>query len=207
MFSKKFCVLALIAVSALWSSLSSAEEGRTPESTVPISTEDNTANATSDIVDLSFSDFFKMPVGRYGLEMTEKLKGLDGKKVKIRGFMVHEECCTHPGSAAHSNEQDNDEVKGRFLLSPIPVTVNYDHYGLCDDLPPQIAYISVPEFSTTQIPFLRLPMEVTGTLHVGNHEEQDGRQAVVSISMDSSPQISELISLSNRFKAEKQPLP
>jgi len=204
---RNICVIALIAVSAAWNSLLCAEENSAPDSPTQVVAEANTSNGASDIVDLNFNDFFKMPVGPYGLEMTEKLKSLDGKKVRLHGFMVHEECCTHPGQPAHSHEQDSDDVKGRFLLSPMPVTVNYDHYGLCDDLPPQIVYISVPEFSKTKIPFLRLPMEVTGTLQVGIHEEQDGRQAVVSLSMDSSPQISELVALSNRFKAAKQPLP
>jgi hypothetical protein len=117
--------------------------------------------------------------------------------------MVHEECCTHPGQPAHSHDSDNDEVKGRFLLSPMPVTVNYDHYGLCDDLPPQVVYVTVPQYSTVKIPFLRSQMEVMGTVHAGIHEEQDGRQAIVSLTMDSSPQIADLAKLSANSAASK----
>ena len=207
MLFPNICVIALIAVSLASKSFLCAEENKAPDSPMQAVAEASNSIATPEIVNLKFEDFFKMPVGPYGLEVTDKIKSLDGKKVRLCGFMVHEECCTHPGQPAHSHDDDSDEVKGRFLLSPIPVTVNYDHYGLCDDLPPQTLYVSVPELSSVKIPFLRLAMEVVGTLHVGIHEEQDGRQAVVSLAMDSSPQISELIALSNRAKAEKQPLP
>src|SRR5262245_31299945 len=37
---------------------------------------------------LKFSDFFKFPIGPLGLEVTEELKDLDGRTVRIMGFMV-----------------------------------------------------------------------------------------------------------------------
>jgi hypothetical protein len=40
------------------------------------------------VSDLFFDEFFKLPVGPKGLEMTERLTSLDGKRVRILGFMV-----------------------------------------------------------------------------------------------------------------------
>src|SRR5436190_3112155 len=47
--------------------------------------------AASGFVELKFEDFFASPVGPRGLEFTEKVRSLDGKRVRIVGFMVRQE--------------------------------------------------------------------------------------------------------------------
>jgi hypothetical protein len=41
--------------------------------------------------ELNFSEFFVSPVGDRGLMLTEKLRGLDGKRVRILGYIVRQE--------------------------------------------------------------------------------------------------------------------
>ena len=83
MLFRSFCVLVLITANIVFA----AEEKNTLGSVVPVAPQIFN-NEASDIETVGFNEFFKMPVGRFGLEMTDKLKGLDGKKVRLRGFMV-----------------------------------------------------------------------------------------------------------------------
>ena len=54
------------------------------------------------VAELHFSEFFRLPAGPLGLEFTERLKSLDGRRVRIVGYVV--------GSDVPS--------PGRFILSP-----------------------------------------------------------------------------------------
>ena len=46
--------------------------------------------APAGVVDLKFQELFKLPVGERGLEPSEKLVALDGKRVRIVGYMVQQ---------------------------------------------------------------------------------------------------------------------
>src|SRR5688500_18741936 len=76
--------------------------------------------------DVKFNELFHGPVGDRGLTITEKAKSLDGQRVRMIGYIVRDE---HSGP-------------GMFLLSPIPVQVDREHYGLADDLPPSTVFVS-----------------------------------------------------------------
>src|SRR6188474_3449389 len=57
------------------------------------------------VAELKFSEFFVNPVGPRGLELTDKLKELDGKRVRILGYMAAQD----------------ERPPGSFLLTPVPV--------------------------------------------------------------------------------------
>ena len=115
------------------------------------------------ISDLSFDDFFKKPVGPFGLELTDRVKRLEGKRVRILGFMVREEL-----EKDGDDGPENAPVRGRLMLTPLPATVNAAHYGLCDDLPPQILFVSVPSLRDQPLQHSRKPLLLTGVLSLGN---------------------------------------
>lgn len=121
-------------------------------------------------VELKFSDFFVSPIGARGLELTKKLRALDGKRVRILGYMVQQE----------------QPVPGRFLLSPLPVKLNEEHYGLAEDLPPTTVFAVLPANRDKLVPFTPRMMLLTGQLSVGNREEPDGRISAVRLNLEPS---------------------
>lgn len=123
----------------------------------------------ADIVELKFRDFFVMPVGPRGLEMNPKLLALDGRRVRIVGYMAQQEE-PHPGF---------------FILAPVPVNVAEASDGMADDLPPATLVVHLPAAQAHTVakhqPGL---LAVTGTLSVGNREEADGRISMVRLQLD-----------------------
>jgi len=112
------------------------------------------------VVELEFKDFFKHPVGPRGLELTDKLRRLDGKRVRLTGHMVRQHHGSRPGS---------------FLLTAVPVTLDEDEFGQCDELPASTTLILVPAAKDGVIPHQRGGVVVVGTLSVGSREEAAGR--------------------------------
>lgn len=120
------------------------------------------------VSELRFRDFFVQPVGPRGLELTDTLCQLDGKKVRILGYMARQE----------------QPVPGVFLFNAIPVRLNEEHYGLADDLPAATLFVSVPVNRDQVVPYTPQPMLLTGTLSLGNREEADGRISTVRLALD-----------------------
>ena len=69
------------------------------------------------VTELKFSEFFRQPVGSRGLEFTEKARSLDGKRVRVCGYMVRQ---AHP-------------VERCLLLTPVPLTLHEEEYGFAED--------------------------------------------------------------------------
>lgn len=127
------------------------------------------APAPAGVVDLKFGEFFKMPAGRYGLEPTERLTGLDGERVRMVGYVVG---------------QDTPSP-GRFILAPFRLTLATAADGPADDLPPATAWVGLPAaFQRADLPPVPVPVVVIGTLRVGPAPEQHGRVSFVRIEMD-----------------------
>lgn len=120
------------------------------------------------VTELKFSDFFVTPVGAHGLEVTDKLRQLDGQRVRILGYMVHQEA----------------PPPGRFLLTPMPAQIHEHDNGLADDLPASTVYVSVPTVRNEAVPFAPGLMLLTGTLSVGNRAETDGRVSIARLALD-----------------------
>ncbi len=122
------------------------------------------------VTDLRFRDFYRMPVGPKGLEPSQQLVALNGKKVRMVGFMVHQE----------------QPIANRFILAHLPVSMSEDEDGLADDLPPNVVFVYVqhsPERSLTHLSGL---LQFSGTLSVGPQEEVDGRVSNVRLLLDSA---------------------
>jgi hypothetical protein len=108
----------------------------------------------SGVIEVSWNDFFVLPVGQGGLQLTPKIKSLDGKRVRLFGYMVRRE----------------DPLPGVLLLTPSPISVEEHESGLAD-LPPQTVRVLLPYAATEQIPYTPRPLLLTGTLSVGRREE------------------------------------
>lgn len=125
-----------------------------------------------DAIDLSFCDFYQLPIGPAGLQPTEKLLQLRGKKVHIVGYMVHEENPTH----------------GIFMLAPQPVSLADIEDGPADDLPASVITAHMPDTDAQQVLSYRSGLwELTGKLEVGNAEENNGRVSYVRLILDQLP--------------------
>lgn len=120
------------------------------------------------VSELKFSDFFVLPVGTRGLKVTDKLRKLDGQRVRILGYMVHQE----------------EPPAGRFLFTPMPAQIHEHDNGLADDLPASTLYVSVPSLRTEEVPYVPGLMLLTGKLSVGNQAEPDGRISVARLALD-----------------------
>jgi len=118
---------------------------------------------------LSFAEFFKLPMGNRGLEMTPTLLAAHGQTVKITGYMVQQEL----------------PALGHFMLTPRPVRMSEHADGDADDLP--AAWVMVyldPEQKDFAIPYQRGLMELSGLLSVGRLEEADGRVSWVRLQLE-----------------------
>jgi hypothetical protein len=125
------------------------------------------------VAELKFRDLFKLPVGARGLEATDQLKSLDGKRVRIVGYMVNQE----------------PVITGGFLLSPLPVAAGDEDESLADDIPASAIYVSLQKAGDAIIPTLPGLIQLTGTLRVGAYEIPVGERIVPArIELDVTPE-------------------
>jgi hypothetical protein len=109
---------------------------------------------------LAFRQFYKLPVGSHGLEISDVLRSANGQERKIVGYMV---------------QQERPHL-GRFLLSPRPVQMSEHADGEADDLPAALVtvYLDASQ-SDWAVPYTRGLISLTGAIEVGRLEETDGR--------------------------------
>lgn len=120
-------------------------------------------------VELSTADFYKMPIGAYGLEPTPKLLSLDGQRVRIQGYMVREE----------------EPVAGLFLLTPVQVSLAERADGPADDLPAATVFVHLPREQAGRVAdHLRGVIAIEGQLELGALEEPNDRISYVRLRMD-----------------------
>jgi len=126
------------------------------------------APATSEAPLLRFADFFKLPMGSKGVEMTPALLQLDGQTVRLSGYMVQQE----------------KPSMGRFMLTPRPVRMSEHSDGDADDLPAAWAMVYLDASQQGfAVPYQRGMLQVSGVLSVGRLEEQDGRVSWVRLKL------------------------
>ena len=136
------------------------------------------------VTELKFSELFVSPIGDRGLTFTEKLRSLDGKRVRVLGYMAQQE----------------QPVPGMFLFSTIPVRLNEEHYGLADDLPAATMFVFMPAQRDQVVRHAPGLMLLTGTLSIGNHEEADGRISAVRLKLEAAPSVQQSKQLARRTK-------
>jgi hypothetical protein len=112
-----------------------------------------------------FGKVFERPAGPKGLEYTEEARALDGKRVRMSGYMVR-----------HWHEDASV-----FLFAEHPMVLNVAEYGLADDLPPDAVHV-IEEVLPGRAPdWVRQKLVVFGRLELGPREEQDGRVSQVRL--------------------------
>ena len=120
------------------------------------------------VTDLKFRELFKLPIGPHGLEPTEKLLGLEGKPVRLVGYMVMQE----------------EPASGVFILSPLPVSLGDQDEALADDLPASMIFVHIEVDDAQVVPYIPGLLRFTGILSIGNREEADGRVSSVRLRLD-----------------------
>ena len=116
-------------------------------------------------VPLSFKEFFEASPRE--LVASGKLLSLNGKRVRITGYMARME----------------RQVLGAFYLVPHPVICDEEGAGT-SDLPVENVLVLVRSAKGKEIAFIPRPLEVTGILEVGNRAEEDGRVSAIRLTLD-----------------------
>lgn len=124
--------------------------------------------APEGVVDFSLDRLYVQPAGRRGLEFTAEARELNGKRVRLTGFMVRQ---TQP-------------IPWCFLLSPVTLTLHEREYGLAEDLPATALHVFFPRVLPPVLPWERRPLIATGVLSLGNREEADGRISSARLQID-----------------------
>ena len=117
------------------------------------------------VTEIRFREFYDLPIGPRGLKPTQKLLALNGKRVRILGFMAKQE----------------EPAAGMFILSPVPVSMSEAADGPADDLPATAVFVHLQTNQAEPVPYTPGPLLLTGTLAVGPMEEADGRVSAVRL--------------------------
>ena len=121
------------------------------------------------VAELSMRDFYKLPVGPYGLEPSDKLLNAKDQKVRIKGYMVQEE----------------EPTPGLFMLSLMPVNIPEKEDGPSDDLPGSTLFVHMSAEDAGKVLAYRPGIwELVGTLKLGSQEEANGRVSYVRLMLD-----------------------
>ncbi|MBC8143429.1 MAG: hypothetical protein H7Y38_18530 [Armatimonadetes bacterium] len=123
------------------------------------------------VTHVEWNQFIKTPVGDYGLELTDEIKALNGKKVRLLGYMV----------------MRDEPTPGTLLLAPYQVGIEEHEAGFAD-LPPQTVYVTIPYNAPKIVPHTPRPLLLTGTLSVGQKVEDDGKfVSLFRLALDAPP--------------------
>ena len=120
------------------------------------------------VTELKFGDFFRRPIGPRGLEFSDELRRLEGRRIRILGYMVRQE----------------QPVAHCFLLAPRPINLHEDEFGFCDDLPPAVLHVFTDSTMPAATSFTPGLLLLTGKLSLGNRTESDGRISTVRLQLD-----------------------
>ncbi|MGC3959964.1 MAG: hypothetical protein QM813_19170 [Verrucomicrobiota bacterium] len=154
------------AVSAPTVVAATASPARSGDGPLPLLSSTNTLPPLlPGVTELKFSEFFRSPIGPRGLELTDKLRSLDGRRIRILGYMV----------------QQARPTEHCFLFANRSIAVNEAEYGLCDDLPANTLRVITTADAPAATPFTPGLLLLTGTLSISNRVETDGRVSAVRL--------------------------
>ena len=138
------------------------------DSTASTATTSTSAVPAAASMDLKFAQFFKTPIGPAGLELSDALRGADGRQVRMVGYMVAQE----------------DAKPGRFWFTPRPVRMSEHADGEADDLPAATVTVLLDPAQKERLVAHRAGLVVlTGTLSVGRVEDESGRVSWVRLQL------------------------
>lgn len=121
------------------------------------------------VTELKFREMLKMPIGPKGLEPTDKLLSLDGKRVRLVGYMAGQE----------------ESAKGVIILTPMPVSLGDEDESLSDDLPGNSVFVHLtPRYADKPVPNMQGLLQLTGTLQLGPQDEADGHVSAIRLTLD-----------------------
>ena len=141
------------------------------------------AESATPAADLKFAQFFKTPIGPAGLELSDALRGADGRQVRLVGYMVAQE----------------DAKPGRFWFTPRPVRMSEHADGEADDLPASTVTVLLDPAQKDRLVAHRDGLvALTGTLSVGGFEDETGRVSWVRLQLPAG-------ALETRASAETKP--
>jgi hypothetical protein len=125
-----------------------------------------------DVAEISFQEFLA-PAREGGLEYSERLRALAGKRVRLSGYMVREP----------------RRSPGIFILVPRPVTL--ERNGLCftEDIPPHAVHVHVAA-TGAPVPYVPGRMVLTGVIEIGPRNEVDGRRSAVRLRLNEKEAVS-----------------
>jgi len=113
----------------------------------------------ADTIELKFDELVRQPIGSRGIEFSDKLLAAQGQRVRMAGYMVHQEAAE----------------PGRFRLAPRPIMLSEEADGLASDLPITIVLVMLdPSQAQRIVTPVNGPIQLTGLLHVGRSEAADG---------------------------------
>lgn len=122
-------------------------------------------SSESSLTNLSFKEFFELERGE--LKPSARLLALNGKHVRLIGFMV----------------QMENAPSGAFYLCEHPIFCDEEGGGNAD-LPPESVLVLVSSYSGKTISFIPGALEVTGTLNYGREEGPDGQISFIRLILD-----------------------
>jgi hypothetical protein len=120
------------------------------------------------VTDLRFSEIYRSPVGPGGLELTDKVRSLHGKRVRMLGYMV---------------KQANPSP-WKILLSPVPRITREREYSHADDLPPNVVHVFLPRDAYPIRPHTPGLLRLPGRLGVGTGAAPDARVSLLRLHLD-----------------------
>jgi hypothetical protein len=115
--------------------------------------------------DLAFREFFE-PTSRE-LRPSARLGSLEGRRVRLVGFMVRSE----------------EPPKGGFFLCPFPVVATEAGGGTAD-LPPESVFVLIPAATGRAVPHVARPVVVEGVLELGSRAGEDGQVSSIRVVLD-----------------------
>lgn len=119
------------------------------------------------VEELTFQEFFKNPVGPRGLEPSSKLLSLDGKRVRLLGYVAE---------MIRSNKRN-------IIFAPVPLKPQPEEYGLADEIPATHVLVTIPGDPTEQVPLVPGALLLTGTLSI-EKSTKDGETSFVRMLLD-----------------------
>jgi hypothetical protein len=101
------------------------------------------------------------------LTVSANILALAGHRVRLVGYMAQMEMAP----------------KGGFYLTPHPVRCDEAGGGTAD-LPPESVFVMAQSREAKEVPFMKGPLEVSGTWEVGNLADETGRVSAFRVRLD-----------------------